>query len=263
MSMEPTRTNPTTAAGDRGTASAATAPATGFQAVVATATVSLAHRRGSDIVDGDVIALPDEVFVPVPARLGQRRTWVWRSKPSRLLDNAHRWRWVYDVDQLDEDETGFAESLPLGLRLLRVSDDHPDQGQEYRSMVIAVGEYDLVDIQVRTEHAQRQRPDPSATATNTGDEPDQRASTADRIVDFTVRDATVRVFDRSTDVGSDDASDMYVLDVFGVSVLVRLRTTRTHPATRPQLYVHVDNESREPTDLAVEVSNGGETHYRI
>lgn len=78
-----------------------------------------------------------------------------------------------------------------------------------------------------------------------------------------VEDAVVRVFTRSTEPGSDDASDMYVLEVFGVSVLVRLRTTTTHPANRPQLYVHIDNESRGDTDVAVEVENGGESHYRI
>ncbi len=81
--------------------------------------------------------------------------------------------------------------------------------------------------------------------------------------EFPVRDAVVRVFDRSREPGVDDASDMYVLDVFGVSVLVRLRTTGEHPARRPQLYIHVDNEDRPPTALAVEVANGGETHYRI
>lgn len=79
--------------------------------------------------------------------------------------------------------------------------------------------------------------------------------------DVPVRDATVRVFDRGP--GTDDASDMYVLDVFGVSVLVRLRTTPTHPASQPQLYIHLDNETRPATDLAVEVANGGETHHRI
>jgi hypothetical protein len=73
----------------------------------------------------------------------------------------------------------------------------------------------------------------------------------------------VRVFDRSTEAGSDDASDMYVLEVLGVSVLVRLRTTGAHPSGRPQLYMHVDNETRGPTSLAVEVASGGETHYRI
>lgn len=81
--------------------------------------------------------------------------------------------------------------------------------------------------------------------------------------DFPVRDAIVRVFDRSLQPGVDDASDMYVLEVFGVSVLVRLRTSDEHPAGRAQLYIHVDNEARPPTDLAVEVTNGGEAHYRI
>lgn len=73
----------------------------------------------------------------------------------------------------------------------------------------------------------------------------------------------MRVFDRSREPGSDDASDMYVLDVFGISVLVRLRTTRTHSAGRPQLYIHIDNESRPPTELAVEVANGGEAHHQL
>jgi hypothetical protein len=73
----------------------------------------------------------------------------------------------------------------------------------------------------------------------------------------------VRVFDRSDDPGSDDASDMYVLEIFGVSVLVRLRTTRTNPASWPQLFVHIDNEGREPTELAVEVCNGGEAHHSL
>ncbi len=204
------------------------------------------------------------MFVPVPARAGQRRTWVWRNRPSHLLDNAHRWPWVYDVDQLDEDETGFAESLPLGFRLLRLSDDRPDQGQEYRSLVIAVREHDLVDIQVRTEHRQHQRPDLAGTATSSsGGDSHQPVSTADRFAEFTARDATVRVFNRSTDVGSDDASDMYVLEVLGVSVLVRLRATGAHSGSRPQLDLHVDNETREPNSLAVEVAGGGETHYRI
>jgi hypothetical protein len=81
--------------------------------------------------------------------------------------------------------------------------------------------------------------------------------------EFPVRDAVVRVFDRSSEPGVDDASDMYVLEVFGISVLVRLRTTREHPTHRPQLYVHVDNEDRPPADLAVEVANGGETHYQV
>ena len=210
-----------------------------------------------------MIALPDEVFVPVPAHAGQRRTWIWQAKPSHRLDNAHRWRWLYDVDPLDEDEGGLAESLPWGFRLLRVSDDRPDQGQEYRSLVIAVREHDLVDIQVRTEHQQHQRPDQAGTATSSSGDSDQPASAADRFTEFTARDAMVRVFDRSTGVGSDDASDMYVLEALGVSVLVRLRSTGAHPGSRRQLYVHIDNETREPTSLAVEVAGSGETQYHI
>jgi hypothetical protein len=254
MSTQPARTDTTTPRRD------------GFPPAVGAATVTVVQRRAGDVVQGDVIALPDEVFVPVPARAGPRRTWVWHSKPSHLLDNAHRWRWVYDVDQPDEDEdeVGLAASLPLGFRLLRVSDDRPDQGQQYRSLVIAVRDHDLVDIQVRTEHRQPQRLDQvSATAASSSGDFHPSAGTADRFTEFTARDATVRVFDRSTEVDSDDASDMYVLEVLGVSVLVRLRTTRAHPSGRPQVYVHVDNETREPTSLAVEVAGGGDTDYRI
>ena len=140
--------------------------------------------------------------------------------------------------------------MPLGFRLLRVSDDRPDQGQQYRSLVIAVREHDLVDIQLRTEHQQHQRPDPTATATSSSGESHQPASTADRFTEFTARDAMVRVFDRSTDVGSDDASDMYVLEVLGVSVLVRLRSTGAHPGSRPQLYVPWAVLSRLPHPAA-------------
>ena len=78
---------------------------------------------------------------------------------------------------------------------------------------------------------------------------------------FPVRDAEVRVLDQSTEPDTDDASDMYVLEVFGVSVLIRLRTVDT--GDDPQLYVHVDNENRPPTQLAVEVCNGGEARYRM
>ncbi|MFK3983097.1 hypothetical protein ACI2K4_22305 [Micromonospora sp. NPDC050397] len=80
---------------------------------------------------------------------------------------------------------------------------------------------------------------------------------------FPVGDAVVRLFDRSADLGSDDASDMYVLEVAGISVLVRFRTTRTNPMSRPQLYVHIENEGRGPTELAVEVSNRGDTIHQI
>jgi hypothetical protein len=78
---------------------------------------------------------------------------------------------------------------------------------------------------------------------------------------FQARQAQIRVFDRSDEPDSDDASDMYVLEVFGVSVLIRLRSPRV--GDQPELYVHIDNETRPPTDLAVEVDNRGETRYRL
>jgi hypothetical protein len=78
---------------------------------------------------------------------------------------------------------------------------------------------------------------------------------------FPVRDAEVIVFDRDPD--SDDASDMYVLEFAGISVLVRLRATPSNPKSRPQLYVHIENPRRDPTELAVEVDNGGDAIYQI
>jgi hypothetical protein len=50
--------------------------------------------------------------------------------------------------------------------------------------------------------------------------------------DFGARHAQIRVFDRSDEPDSDDASDMYVIEVFGVSVLIRLRASRA-AATSP------------------------------
>jgi hypothetical protein len=114
-------------------------------------------------------------------------------------------------------------------------------------------------VQIRTDGAHR-----SAQADPTGGARDTRPpGTVLTVQDIPVRDALVRVFDRNDGVGSADASDMYVLDVFGISVLVRLRSTGTDPAAEPQLYLHVDNEDRPSTALAVEVGNGGETHYQI
>lgn len=79
--------------------------------------------------------------------------------------------------------------------------------------------------------------------------------------DFRVEQAQIRVFDRSDQPDSDDASDMYVVEVFGVSVLVRLR--RPRGGGQPELYVHIDNETRASIDLAIEVDNSGETRYRL
>jgi hypothetical protein len=245
------------------------APAGVTERAATPATVTVVHRRASDVVCGDVIALPDEVFFPIPARDGAHRTFAWQSRPFRSLRNPHRWRLVCEVDHLDDDEPddaahGITASLPFGFRVLRVSDDDPDQGQQYQSQIIAVREHDLIDVQQRTP------PDPAPDSQDRAGRaaeasPDRPHTTDARFRDYPVRDGVVRVFDGSphSDPDSDDASDMYVLEVFGISVLLRLRTTRTHPADRPQVFLHVDNEGREPSGLAVEVANGGETHYRI
>jgi hypothetical protein len=233
------------------------------------ATVTVVHRRASDIVCGDVIALPDEVFFPVTGRDGNHRTFAWQPRPFRLRRNPHRWRLVCEVDHLDEEPndegpdgavSGITASLPFGFRVLRVSDDHPDQGQQYQSQIIALREHDLIAVQQRTP--QNPAPDPQGGPGRAAEAPpDHPHTTGMQLRDYRVRDGVVRVFDRNPH--SDDASDMYVLEVFGISVLVRLRNTRTHPADRPQVFLHVDNEAREPSSLAVEVANGGETHYRI
>jgi hypothetical protein len=78
--------------------------------------------------------------------------------------------------------------------------------------------------------------------------------------DFRVRQAQIRLFDRSGEPDS-DASDMYVLDVFGVSASVRLRQPGT--GEQPELYVHIDNDSHQSVDLVVEVDNRGETRYQL
>jgi hypothetical protein len=79
--------------------------------------------------------------------------------------------------------------------------------------------------------------------------------------DFGARHAQIRVFNRSDEPDRDDASDMYVIEVFDVSVLIRLRQPRG--GDQPELYLHIDNEGRPPTDLAIEVDNPGETRYRL
>jgi hypothetical protein len=79
--------------------------------------------------------------------------------------------------------------------------------------------------------------------------------------DFRIEQAQIRVFDRSDQPDSDDASDMYVVEVFAVSVLIRLR--RPRGGGQPELYVHIDNEGAASIDLAAEVDNRGETRYRL
>jgi hypothetical protein len=110
MTAQPT-TNGGPPSGDTpGRVPAAIAPV-GDPPPATAATITLVQRRATDIVRGDVIALPDDVFHPVPARVDGCRTWMWRAKPGRLLTNPHRWRLVCQTDHLDADEAGICVTL--------------------------------------------------------------------------------------------------------------------------------------------------------
>jgi hypothetical protein len=50
----------------------------------------------------------------------------------------------------DDEHLALLASVPVGFRALRVSDDRPDQGQQFHWRVIAVREYDLVEVQTPT-----------------------------------------------------------------------------------------------------------------
>ena len=79
---------------------------------------------------------------------------------------------------------------------------------------------------------------------------------------FPVRDAVVEVYDQAP--GTNDASDMYVLYFKGVSVLVRERLVdKDEPEAGIELFVHVENEDRDPTCLVIDVNDAGETDYQI
>lgn len=65
-----------------------------------------------------------------------------------------------------------------------------------------------------------------------------------------MRDALIRIFDADPNEG--DRSDMYVLDVFGVSINIYRRADGTK--------VHVDSGDMEERDrpLIYEINNGGD-----
>jgi hypothetical protein len=79
-----------------------------------------------------------------------------------------------------------------------------------------------------------------------------------------VRDAEIRVYKQDNGADSDEASDMYVMEVLGVSLLIRARTGDPNDPDNPDsLFIHIDNEDRESCTLAVEVCNSGETEYQM
>ncbi|MFD6974497.1 hypothetical protein, partial [Streptomyces sp. NPDC059949] len=72
-----------------------------------------------------------------------------------------------------------------------------------------------------------------------------------------IRDASITVVDASPQ--DNTPSDVYEIQVFGVSVLIR-RRARWGPET-DVAYVHIDDQTQEPGLLLVEVNNGGEHEH--
>jgi hypothetical protein len=57
---------------------------------------------------------------------------------------------------------------------------------------------------------------------------------------------------------------MYVMEVFGISMLIRLRRGHPEEPGEPASpYIHVDNENREHGPLYLELCNASETDYGI
>lgn len=79
-----------------------------------------------------------------------------------------------------------------------------------------------------------------------------------------VRDSEIRVYNLDTEPESDDASDMYVMEVFGLALRIRLRRSDPDDSAAPAApSIHIDNEDREPCTIAVEVGNGGGNDYQV
>ncbi|MFI5986897.1 hypothetical protein ACIBEA_39300 [Streptomyces sp. NPDC051555] len=75
-----------------------------------------------------------------------------------------------------------------------------------------------------------------------------------------IRDASITVIDASPK--DNTPSDVYEIEVFGVSVLIRRRARWGAATSVP--YVHVEDQSEGPGLLLVEVNNGGEhEHSRL
>lgn len=73
-----------------------------------------------------------------------------------------------------------------------------------------------------------------------------------------VRDASITVVGASPE--DNIPSDVYEIQVFGVSVLIR-RRAQWGPATDVP-YVHIEDQNEQPDLLLVEVNNGGEHEHR-
>ncbi|MGW2415975.1 hypothetical protein ACWCV5_27945 [Streptomyces tubercidicus] len=72
-----------------------------------------------------------------------------------------------------------------------------------------------------------------------------------------VRDASITVADAIPEYGT--PSDVYEIDVFGISVLIRRRAQWGAATDVP--YVHIEDQNNEPGLLLVEVNNAGEHEH--
>lgn len=72
-------------------------------------------------------------------------------------------------------------------------------------------------------------------------------------------DGEVRVFPPASAEG--DASRMYVMDVFGVTLQVRLVASEEEGDKLRNVYVHVRNEDRDSNRLHAEVNDTGVNIY--
>ncbi|MGI5213323.1 hypothetical protein [Plantactinospora sp. CA-290183] len=116
----------------------------------APAVVVIGLRRVVDLRQDDVIRLPTRLYLPVhltAARHGQRARWAWQHRSVADVAGAD-WRMVYDLDDLDGEDDAILNLLPSCFRPLRVAADEIDQGGTFRSVVLALHEFDLVEVQL-------------------------------------------------------------------------------------------------------------------
>jgi len=119
--------------------------------------IVVAYRRAEQIAAGDVIILPELVYLPEPEFGAGRPRWIWRERRSARLSNAHAWRWVYDVNELTDDPDGIGGSVSYGFVLVRVSDDQPNQGGQFSDLILCLRGLDLVAVQVEPATAGQAR----------------------------------------------------------------------------------------------------------
>ncbi|MEV0733923.1 hypothetical protein [Polymorphospora sp. NPDC050346] len=114
--------------------------------------------RVVDLGQDDVIRLPARVFLPIEVagvRDGEPARCSWQLRSASEVPGVHEWRMVYDLDDLDGEHASMLTLLPSCFRPLRVAADEIDQGGEFGSVVLALHEFDLVEIQLRLDRDSR------------------------------------------------------------------------------------------------------------